>query len=125
MWFNKITCAGGVVVCHGIGCKVSFKDVTFIGCTLTVLEGASVTLTNTTFKFDTAYSQGLALFASGNDTKVLMHGGSITGGTQGATIQVCSVLSCLKHFASSHHIMLPGDWNVAQNAKFPLIYNCR
>lgn len=85
-------------MCHGSGCRVTFTNVTFIACTLAVLDGATVTLNNTSSSFDVAQSQGLALFANGTGTKVYMHGSSITGGTQGVTIQVCSFLSVMVRF---------------------------
>jgi hypothetical protein len=93
-------------VCDGTGCKVKFKDVSFKECTLVVLDGACVTLTNTNYTFDASYSHGLAVFASGYGTKVHMHGCCITGGTKGATVQVCDVLSCTDYvFMMSYDII--------------------
>jgi hypothetical protein len=76
------------VVCHGSGCKVTFSAVKFAACTIVALQGAQVTVTSSSFSFDTSQSRGLAVFANGHGTSVRMHGSSITGGTQGVTIQV-------------------------------------
>ena len=41
--------AGGVVVCSGRGCHVTFTDCTFRNCSLVVLDGARVTLSQPQF----------------------------------------------------------------------------
>ena len=82
------------MVCHGSGCGVTFRNVIFTACTLVVAEGACAALHGSTSSFDPALPHGLALFANGAGTVVRMHGGSITGGTQGVTVQVL-LLSCV------------------------------
>ena len=83
------------MVCHGSGCGVTFRNVTFTECTLVVAEGARAALHGTSSSFDPEGPCGLALFADGEGTVVRMHGGSITGGTQGVTVQVPLPPVCL------------------------------
>lgn len=82
-------------MCHGSGCGVTFRNVTFTECTLVVAEGACAVLHGTSSSFDPEGPCGLALFADGEGTVVRMHGGSITGGTQGVTVQVVLPSVCL------------------------------
>lgn len=79
------------MVCHGRGCEVTFRNVTFEACTLVVTERACASLQGTTSSFDPKLPHGVAVFATGPGTKLSMHRGCITGGTQGVTVQVCGL----------------------------------
>lgn len=67
------------MVCSGRGCSVAFKDVSFQTCTEVVLNCADVTLTNCMFTASEHCASVVAVLASGRDSNVNMHGGTITG----------------------------------------------
>ena len=94
--------AGGVVVCSGRGCNVTFTNVSFERCTVVAVAGATVTLTACVFSLDPSARHGLALLASGAGTTVHMgahgvEGCTIEGGLQGVSVQAGAKLhaSCL------------------------------
>ena len=76
------------MVCHGGQCTPTFTDVRFERCTLVVLAGAHATLERPAFTAMHACKTGLSIFVEGAGTQALVRGGCITGGLQGATVQV-------------------------------------
>lgn len=75
-------------MCHGERCTPAFIDVKFERCTLVVLAGAQATLERPSFTGMHACKTGLSIYVEGPKTQALVHGGSITGGLQVATVQV-------------------------------------
>lgn len=75
-------------MCYGTGCRVSFTSVQFTRSTLVVAAGAQVTLQDATFAHPRSSGSGIAIFAHGSRTSVNLNGGRVTGGAQGATVQV-------------------------------------
>jgi hypothetical protein len=80
-------CAGGIIVCHGSECSVTFTGTHFLGCTVVALAGATVTLSNCTSQNSTNGPSGVSILASGDRTAVLVDGGSIIGGAHGIAVQ--------------------------------------
>lgn len=89
-------------MCHGKGCSITFSSAKFKSCTVVATAGADVAFEECQSSFDTNVSQGVSVFAHGTDTKVVMHGGNIVGGTQGMTIQV-RFPSCMMSLDSIHN----------------------
>lgn len=96
-----VSSAEGIVVCHGTGCNVTFSNVTFDHCTLLVLEGAVVTLSNSNCILTSTPSAGIAIFVQGAGSAVHMHGGSITGGAQGIAVHQGALLDASNLVISS------------------------
>lgn len=76
------------MVCHGANCHANFTDVRLMRSTLVATAGAHVTLKGASFTRPRSGGTGVAIFAHGSGTSVNLKGGSITGGAQGATVQV-------------------------------------
>jgi hypothetical protein len=85
---NRVSVAAeGIVVCSGIGCMVSFTNVSFVKCTLVVLGGAEANLQACDFAHELDSPQGLAALAHGEQTSLTMDGGSIVGGAVGVAVR--------------------------------------
>lgn len=80
-------------MCHGAACTTRFSNVHFHGCTVVVLAGAHVTLERTTVQPvklllpAIQQAKGLAVFAHGIGTHVVLRDSCIKGVVQGATVQ--------------------------------------
>lgn len=83
-------CAGGYVVCHGKGCKVTFTNVKFKNCCLVILAKAKCTLNDVTFDNEKFHLLSIAVKDSGS--KVVMREGVITGGENGIFLSEGSCL---------------------------------
>ena len=94
----RVVRAGGMVVCSGPGCSVTFSEVAFERCTVVAVGGATVTLSGCTFSLDPFGLRGLAVLASGATTTVHMlrgedKGCTISGGLQGVCVPAGAHLS--------------------------------
>ena len=78
---------GGTIVCSGVGCLVTFTNVTFHACTVVALNGAQVTLQSPKFTSMAASQAGLGIFAHGEGTSVHVQDGCIHSGMQAVTVQ--------------------------------------
>jgi hypothetical protein len=91
-FLNQVAYAGGVVVCQGTGCNVIFKEVTFEGCSLVLLDGARVSLEHATFEQGCSAAEavptGISIIVHGAHTSLEVDCGSINGGVQGVAVQV-------------------------------------
>lgn len=76
------------MVCHGPLCTPTFNNVTFERCTLVVLAGAHATLNGAHFMNMHACKAGLSIFVEGAGSTAVVRGGRMSGGLQGATVQV-------------------------------------
>lgn len=105
--------AGGIVVCCGSGCDVDFTECV-LNCTLVVMEGARVALTETRVspnhshgcevkELAQAASKGVAVLLTGAGTTVHMTGGGTDGGLLGVTVQDGA------HFVGGPNRDLPED----------------
>ena len=80
----RVMFAGGYLVCHGKGCRVTLTNVTFKNCCLVTLGGAKTTLKGTCFANKQMHL--LSTVAKDAGSKVTMHGGSVIGGENGALV---------------------------------------
>lgn len=71
----------------GSECSTMFSDCVFENCTLVVLSGATAVLNSPQFRDMGSSVVGVSIFAHGTRTKVVVKGGTIHKGTQGATVQ--------------------------------------
>ena len=70
--------AGGIVVCSGTGCSVTFTNVTFHHCTLVCLAGAQVAVDQCSFVAEMeGPSSGVSVIADGAGTRVVVQGLSL------------------------------------------------
>lgn len=83
----SVTCADGLVVCHGGNCQAVFSNCHFSACTLTVIDGATANVNNCSFVGNTNGPSGVSIQASGASSTVNITGSSIKGGAQAATVQ--------------------------------------
>lgn len=67
-----------------LGGHSTFKNVTFTDCQLFVLEGAHATLHEPTLTLGTTW---INIFVHGTGSQVMVHGGSISGGCHGVSVQ--------------------------------------
>lgn len=76
------------MVCRGKGCSVTFQNVLFRDSCLVVIEGAEVSLAESSFTITqpSHEAQGLNLFCHGEGTTVKVNDVTIDGGVQSAAV---------------------------------------
>jgi hypothetical protein len=70
------------VVCKGNGCNLIMEGVTFMFCTLVIVDGAAVRLKSCEFKAGTEVGTGICLMAHWAGTRVTASECSFSGGLQ-------------------------------------------
>lgn len=89
----RANCAGGVIVCSGVGCNATFTGCT-LNCTVVATSGASVEFKDTQIRpneadenTDKNATSGIGIIANSTGTSVNMIGGGIHGGLQAVSVQ--------------------------------------
>ena len=89
--------AGGTVVC--VGGETTFHDVVFRNCSLVVLSGAHAALSTSTFCHHTldveAQDVGSSVIVHGQNSKIVLSGGSITGVMKGISVEAGASLEAV------------------------------